>query len=159
MIYVKLAFQELFLLRLYEHAQFVDQNLAFFGRDKSGGLNGINQQFDLCCVKVTGTDKILILHFTVNDDVQTELDKLVYVGLNSAGIRTGQAIGFQKVFDLFQRYCIFLARIHPQVLENQECSVFSCHSRLPTFHRVFFVRKDTVSGLWVLNLHYPAKAR
>ena len=102
MIYVKLAFQELFLLRLYEHAQFVDQNLAFLGRDKSGGLNGVDEQLDLRSVKVAGADEILILHPAVYDDVHAQLDKLIYVGLDSAGVRAGETAGLQMVFELFQ---------------------------------------------------------
>lgn len=101
-IYVELAFQELLLLRLYEHAQLADQRLALLGRDKLGGLNGVYEQLDLRSVKVAGADEILILHPAVYDDVHAQLDKLIYVGLDSAGVRAGEAAGLQMVFELLQ---------------------------------------------------------
>lgn len=99
-VYVELALQELLLLRLYEHAQLADQCLALLGRDKSGGLNGVDEQLDLRCVEVAGADEILILHPAVYDDVHAQLDKLIYVGLDSAGVRAGEAAGLQMVFEL-----------------------------------------------------------
>lgn len=99
-IYVELALQKLLLLRLNEHAQLADQRLALLGRDESGGLNGVDEQFDLRSVKVAGADEILILHPAVYDDVHTQLDKLIYVGLDSAGVRAGEAAGLQMVFEL-----------------------------------------------------------
>lgn len=101
-IYVELALQELLLLRLYERAQLADQRLALLGRDKSGGLNGVDEQLDLRSVKVAGADEILILHPAVYDDVHAQLDKLIYVGLDGAGVRAREAAGLQMVFELLQ---------------------------------------------------------
>ena len=101
-VYVELALQELLLLRLDERAQLADQRLALLGRDKSGGLNGVDEQLDLRCVEVAGANEILILHLAVYDDVHAQLDELLYVGLDGAGVRAGETAGLQMVFELLQ---------------------------------------------------------
>ena len=101
-VHVELTLQKRLLLRLDERVQLADQRLALLGRDKSGGLNGVDEQLDLRSVKVAGADEILILHPAVYDDVHAQLDKLIYVGLDGAGVMAGEAAGLQMVFELFQ---------------------------------------------------------